>query len=142
MQCPYDIDKFKTFLKLAKKGQVRLVHGDAQNLERERAAGHDCYLVIMDSLHEGNPIAANTRQWWIIDVDGYGEFSFFGNEEEAEERRAAKAEWEGGVGCKRPADRSAAEDRKKIAASLKQFRWRLKNDVELLRNERDAIRQA
>jgi len=52
MQCPYDMAKFKSFLKLASKGQVRLVHGDAANLERERAAGHDCYLVIMDPLHE------------------------------------------------------------------------------------------
>jgi len=85
---------------------------------------------------------SETRQWWIIEVVGYGDFSFFGAEEEAEERRAAKAEWEGGIGRKRLASRANAEDRRMMAASLKQFRWRLKNDVELLRNERDAIRQA
>jgi len=44
--------KFKSFLKLARRGQVRLLYGDVETLERERAAGHDCYLVIMDPLHE------------------------------------------------------------------------------------------
>ena len=41
------------------------------------------------------------KSWWIIDVAGYGDFAFYGTEAEAEERRAAKAEWEGGVGKKR-----------------------------------------
>jgi len=85
---------------------------------------------------------SETRQWWIIDIDGYGEFSFYGTEDEAEERGAAKAEWEGGAARMRLADRTVAVDRKKIAASLRQFRWRLRNEVELLHNERDAIRQA
>ena len=42
--------------------------------------------------------------WWIIDVHGYGEFAFHGTEAEAEEMRAHKTRWEGGIGEKRLAD--------------------------------------
>lgn len=45
-----------------------------------------------------------SRQWWVINVGGYGEFAYYGSEEEAEEMRAHKARWEGGVGRKRKAE--------------------------------------
>jgi hypothetical protein len=41
-------------------------------------------------------------RWWLITIGGYGKFGFFGTEKEAEEMRAHKAEWEGGVGRKSP----------------------------------------
>lgn len=47
---------------------------------------------------------------WLISVTGYGAFLFHGTEEEAEEMRAHKADWEGGVGKKRKA--SAADIKK------------------------------
>lgn len=84
---------------------------------------------------------SNQRQWWIIDVVGYGDFSFYGTEEEAEDTRGHKAEWEGGIGKKRPADRVAERDRKLIASSLKHFRWEHRNEVVLEANELEAIRE-
>ena len=45
----------------------------------------------------------NTCRHWVIDVAGYGSFLFEGSEKQAEEMRAHKAWWEGGVGRKRPA---------------------------------------
>ena len=43
------------------------------------------------------------REWWTINVFGYGDFQYFGTEDEAEEMRCHKANWEGGVGKKRRA---------------------------------------
>lgn len=40
------------------------------------------------------------KEKWKIDVTGYGTFDFDGTEQEAEEMRRHKAEWEGGVGRK------------------------------------------
>jgi hypothetical protein len=42
------------------------------------------------------------REWWIIEVGGgYGAFNFFGTEDEAEEMRRHKANWEHAVARKR-----------------------------------------
>lgn len=41
------------------------------------------------------------KHWWIISVHGYGEFNFFGTEQQAEEMRRHKANWEHAVGKKR-----------------------------------------
>lgn len=41
---------------------------------------------------------------WIITVEGYGSFEFEGTEQEAEEMRKHKANWEGGVGTKKLAE--------------------------------------
>ena len=43
------------------------------------------------------------RRWWTLNVHGYGEFQYFGTEDEAEGMRRHKANWEGGVGKKRRA---------------------------------------
>lgn len=59
------------------------------------------------------------KQWWIISVSGYGTFAFKGTEAEAEEMRAHKANWEGGVGRKRLADPTNINDRGEIAAELR-----------------------
>lgn len=40
---------------------------------------------------------------WVILVGGYGAFLFDGTEAEAETMRCHKAQWEGGIGLKRPA---------------------------------------
>ena len=85
---------------------------------------------------------SDQRQWWIIDVVGYGDFSFYGTEVEAEDARAHKAEWEGGIGKKRPADRATERDRQLMASSIKQFQWEHENGVELEANELEAIREA
>ena len=37
---------------------------------------------------------------WTISVTGYGSFQLTGTEDAAEEMRAQKADWEGGVGRK------------------------------------------
>lgn len=44
------------------------------------------------------------KRFWIITVAGWGSRALYGTEAEAEEWRAHKAQWEGGVGRKRPAD--------------------------------------
>jgi hypothetical protein len=85
---------------------------------------------------------SNQRQWWIIDVTDYGDFSFYGTEEEAEDTRFHKAEWEGGKGTMRPANRTYQRDRKLIASSIKHFRWEHQNEVVLEANELEAIREA
>lgn len=41
------------------------------------------------------------KTWWVIDVNNYGAFLFEGTGAEAEERRVAKARWEGAVARKR-----------------------------------------
>ena len=38
---------------------------------------------------------------WLIYISGYGTFFFDGTRKEAEEMRAHKANWEGGLGRKR-----------------------------------------
>lgn len=40
---------------------------------------------------------------WVIYVGGYGAFIFEGTHAQAEEMRAHKARWEGGIGKLRPA---------------------------------------
>ena len=62
--------------------------------------------------------AAHRRHWWIIAVSGYGEFAFFGTAQVAEQMRAHKANWEGGVGTKRLA-LPTNEDRWLIALERK-----------------------
>lgn len=42
-----------------------------------------------------------SRHWWVIQVVGYGDFGFYGTEQEAEEMRAHKSSWEGGAATKR-----------------------------------------
>lgn len=54
---------------------------------------------------------------WIISVGGYGSFGFLGTEAEAEEMRAHKADWEGGVGRKRRADPAKPKDLEMIKAA-------------------------
>jgi hypothetical protein len=44
----------------------------------------------------------NHKIWWRITVGGYGEFAFFGDQFEAEERRKAKAVWESAPAFKEP----------------------------------------
>ena len=45
---------------------------------------------------------------WVILVSGYGCFLFAGTRAKAEEMRAHKANWEGGIGVLRPATMSEA----------------------------------
>lgn len=40
------------------------------------------------------------KEVWIISISDYGDFLFIGTEEEAEEMRKDKADWEGGIGKK------------------------------------------
>lgn len=58
---------------------------------------------------EHRPDRRVSRHWWLIVVEGYGQFAFYGTESEAEEMRADKASWEGSVGTKR---RVTAQNRK------------------------------
>lgn len=46
-----------------------------------------------------NPV----KNKWVISVGGYGTFFFDGSEKKAEEMRKHKANWEQGIGRKRPA---------------------------------------
>lgn len=41
------------------------------------------------------------REWWLIDIENYGDYAFYGTEEEAEIERAGRAEWEGERGTKK-----------------------------------------
>lgn len=47
-----------------------------------------------------NSSAPAQTDWWKISVSGYGDFSFLGTEEQAEEVRRNKSRWEQGVGKK------------------------------------------
>lgn len=48
--------------------------------------------------------------FWVIQVgNDYGSFLFEGTEEEAEERRMAKAKWERAVALKRPATKEEVD---------------------------------
>jgi hypothetical protein len=64
-----------------------------------------------------------SRQWWVITVAGYGDFAFYGTEDESEEMRRHKARWEGGVGRKR----LAADDDPLVQRQTE----RVKREVEL-----------
>jgi len=55
------------------------------------------------------PIINNTKQKWVIDVVGYGTFFYEGTEEEAEEMRKHKANWEAAIARKRLADKQEIE---------------------------------
>ena len=65
---------------------------------------------------------ADERCWWIVKVTGYGTFPGYGTKEEAEEKRAAKAEWEGGVGRMEKADRTNRTHREMIQVENEQRR--------------------
>jgi hypothetical protein len=54
---------------------------------------------------------------WMIRISGYGTFEFKGIEEEAEEMRAHKANWERGMGMKWRVGKWAKES-DKIAAQI------------------------
>jgi len=53
---------------------------------------------------------------WLISVAGYGEWIYIGTEKEAEEMRAHKANWEGGVGKKRSLSTQYSDSAEKIFA--------------------------
>ena len=52
------------------------------------------------------------RQNWVIAVANYGSFLFFGTEKEADDRRAAKAEWEHAAARMREAEAGETSDDK------------------------------
>lgn len=76
----------------------------------------------------------NERSWWTIHVTGYGAFTIFATEAEAEDTRRAKAEWEGGRGRKR------AADAKDIAEAKGHLKWKQANEYPLEPHELEAIR--
>lgn len=82
---------------------------------------------------------SETRKWWIVHVAGYGAFATYGTEAEAEETRAAKAEWEGGVGRKRPAAPGDEDDQRMVEQQKDQLRRDLEGGVELDESRREAI---
>jgi len=48
---------------------------------------------------------------WMIRIQGYGTFEFEGTEKEAEDMRAHKSRWEGGIGMKWRKDLLRESDR-------------------------------
>lgn len=50
------------------------------------------------------------KENWIITISGYGSFGFIGTKRQAEDRRDAKAEWEGGSGRVRLAKDTPADN--------------------------------
>lgn len=50
------------------------------------------------------------RDWWLINITGYGPFEYYGTKEEAEQAKNDKAEWEGGRGTKRRANADEIEE--------------------------------
>jgi len=63
---------------------------------------------------------SSERCWWEIRVTGYGSFVVYGTEAEAEEKRAAKADWEGGVGRKARLDPTNRAHRDMVDAEIEQ----------------------
>jgi hypothetical protein len=79
------------------------------------------------------------RRWWVIHVAGYGAFAAYGLEAEAEETRAAKAEWEGGKGQKRVVAFGDEDDVRMVEGQMDQWRRDHELGVELTESQREAI---
>ena len=55
-----------------------------------------------------------SRHWWLIVVEGYGKFAFYGTADEADEMRAHKAAWERSVATMRRVTESNLDVRRQI----------------------------
>jgi len=76
-----------------------------------------------------------SRQWWHIEVSGYGAFPYFGTEDEAENMRRHKANWEGGVGMKRLATEQESAD------GLRGLQWRKNAGYPMDDGELEALKE-
>jgi hypothetical protein len=74
------------------------------------------------------------RTWWTIDITGYGTFTVFATEAEADQKRRDKAEWEGGRGRKRAADAD------EIAEAKEHIRWKQANEYPMEPEELEALK--
>lgn len=63
------------------------------------------------------------REWWEINIYGYGKFGFYGTIEEATAEKDAKAAWEGSGGTRKRITTShplADRERARLRSQLKQ----------------------
>ena len=67
----------------------------------------------LDYMGDNKPDAYG-RIFWIIEVNNYGNFAYYGTELEAEGRRRAKSNWEKSIAKKRMADVKNKQDIKLI----------------------------
>lgn len=80
---------------------------------------------------------------WLISVAGYGEWIYVGTEAEAEEMRAHKANWEGGIGKKRSMTTQYSDEAEKVFAEpWKERADRVGRLAEELVDERDRMLDA
>ena len=77
------------------------------------------------------------REWWLIDIENYGEYAFYGTEEEAEEERAGKAEWEGERGTKT----RIGPTNPKVLDSLIRWKKDQARGVTLEPNQKEAVQK-
>ena len=75
------------------------------------------------------------RKWWLISVSGYGEFAYFGTENEAEEMRSHKSSWEGGIAHKK----QISQDHPMVTNERDFMKWQNKNGYPLEERELEAI---
>ncbi len=68
-------------------------------------------------------------------MSGYGEFAFYGTEQEAEEMRAHKSTWEGGVGYKN----EVPKNHPLVREAKEQIRWELEHGYGLEERELASI---
>lgn len=75
------------------------------------------------------------RSWWTLEITGYGDFSVYASEKEAEQVCQDKAEWEGGTGTKRPATaEEILEAKREILRKKHKNRVLTLVDIEALRS--------
>lgn len=75
------------------------------------------------------------RQWWLISIQGYGSFGFYGKEYEAEEARSHKSVWEGGVGRKKIIEATHPE----AIAEIALLKWKKERGYPLDERELDTL---
>lgn len=73
------------------------------------------------------------RAWWTIDVTGYGTFTIYATEKEADDKRRAKAAWEGGSG------RVRAAEPDEIEGAKEHIRWRHANEYPVQPGDMEAL---
>lgn len=75
------------------------------------------------------------RQWFLISVVGYGDFAYWGTEEEAEERRHNKAIWEGERATKHVISPSHPE----VKVAIEEIQADIANNIAVEDRELEAI---
>ena len=84
-------------------------------------------------MSEPFPNKIQGRRWWTISLPVYGDFQYYGSPTEAENMRAAKAQWEGETAT----IREATDDEAKKGRAWQQ--WESDNGYPMDERQRESI---